>query len=98
MAERLSPAAAERLANASAEIAGLLALGELAELLDPDGTRGRWRVAGDLAARLSRFEAGAWPRIRAGYREPRDRLESLLAVIAASSLPRSRENIWRLLT
>lgn len=93
---RLAPAALERIESARAEIAALEALAELAELLDPDAAA-RWATAGAISERLARFEATAWPRIRVGHRAPRDRLEDLLARLAASALPRTQDNISRLL-
>lgn len=93
----LSPEASRRIEIAASEITALQALCELADLLHVDaGTR--WEVARVISARLARFEATAWPRIAAGYREPRDRLEKLLAAMAASkAVPRSPRRIFDLL-
>jgi hypothetical protein len=96
---RLSRSAIERLAALHREAAALHALGELAALLDRGPTRrGRWELAREIADRLRSFEDGAWQRIRRrGGREPRNRLEELLAGIACSKLPRTRDNLYKLL-
>ena len=94
---QLSDIACERLAVLDCEREALIALGQLADLLDPAGDSGRWTRAGMIAARLQRFESTSWPRIRRGHREPQGTVERLLSLIAASSLPRSRRKIWSLL-
>lgn len=91
--QRLSPAAAARLDRLSVEAAGLQALAELAALIGGQ----RWHVAGEIAGRLRRFEATSWPRLRAGARQPRNRIEVLLADMAASGLPRSQRKLFDLL-
>lgn len=83
-----------RLQRAEIEAQALRALGELAELEDC----GRWSAAGEIARKLATFEAsGAWRRIRLGSAEPSTRIETLLAAVAASDLPRSRRRIYDLL-
>ena len=94
---RLSQEAIARLAGARRTVDGIEALGELAQLLNPDSTRRRWAVAGDIAERLASFETAAFARIRRGGRSPRDRLEELLFAVAASALPRDRRNLFNLL-
>ena len=94
----LSPEARERLTAARRTIAALEALGELAQLLNPEGTRRRWAIAGDIAARLKHFEVVAFARICRGGRKPRDRIEELLFTVAASALPRDRRNLFNLLS
>ena len=71
---RLSELALSRIEAARIEAAALEALAALAELLDPAGDSGRWAVAGQISRRLSRFEAGAWDRIRRGGRAPKGSL------------------------
>lgn len=93
---RLSDDGQRRLEAAQTEAEALRALSELAVLLGVE-ERGRWWAAGELAARLQRFEAAAWPRIRRGGREPRNRAEALLAALCRSELPRSRDRIYKLL-
>jgi len=94
--KRLSDEGRARLAAARRTAAGIEAVAELAELLRDDAG-GRWHLAGELSRRLRRFENEAYKEIRTGYREPTDRLETLLAAVCASSLPRSRERLYRLL-
>lgn len=94
---RLSAAAVARISAAELEVTALRALSELAQILDREGVRSRWDIAGEVAARLSRFEAATWLRIRRGAREPRNHAEELLCAICRSGLPRSRERIYGLL-
>jgi len=93
----LSPAARRRLAGAWTEVHALAALDELARMIDPAGERGRWWAAGELAARLRRFESVAYRRITRGGRAPSGRLEALLLVILRSNLPTSRRRLFDLL-
>ena len=93
----LSETARARISCAWREIAALAALAELASLLDTDGARGRWWVAGELAARLSRFQGAAYHRIAAGHRPVQDRIEGLLLVVLRSNLPTSRRRLYDLL-
>jgi len=95
--QHLSAEGLRRLDTAHREVAALFALDELRPLLDPED-RGRYWCSRELAARLARFEATAWPRIRAGHREPRNRLEELLATVAGSDLPRSADRLFKLLS
>ena len=59
---------AERLLAIVALIQRDVAITRLVELLNPTGARSRWDLATELALRLARFEATAWPRIRDGHR------------------------------
>ena len=93
----LSAEAMRRIDACWREVHALAALAELAALLDPDGTLGRWHVAGELSARVRRFEAVGYRRIVKGGRSPQGRLEALLTAVCRSSLPRSRERIYALL-
>lgn len=89
---------ATRLAEALAMAGRDLAARQLAHTLDPTGSRSRWDTAGELADRLRRFEVTAWPRIRDGHRQPRDRIEqALAAMLRCSSCPRSRRRLYDLL-
>ena len=94
----LSEAALSRLETAQRTAAALLALGELAELLDPEDNRSRWEMAGELSQRLTRFESTAGRRITAGHRAPRDRLETLLSTIASDpGIGRTQRRLYELL-
>ena len=94
----LSDTARGRIDAAKAEVRALLALGTLANLLDPACERTRWSIASDIAARLRAFEIRAWPRIRSGGREPRDTLETLLgALLSSPRTPRDPRRLWDLL-
>ena len=93
----LPPRAQARLAQALAEVRRDLALADLVLLLDPDGRRSRWSVALEVEARLSRFEDTGWPRVRDGYRLPRDHVERCLTVILAADGPRSARRLVDLL-
>ena len=94
---RLSDEGRARLQAAEQGAAALRALDALAALIDPDGTRRRWATAGRLAAMLGRFEATAWRNIQRGIRSPRNEVEELLTTICASSLPRTRDRLHKLL-
>lgn len=81
------------------------ALRRAAELIDPDDELSTWAVSSRLAATLGRFEATAWPRIRAGARRPRDSLETVLvaalehdAEIPVSQRPRSARRLYDILS
>lgn len=86
----------ERIARARELAEGLEALGELVDLLG-EQARSRWDLAGELERRLARFESTSGRRIRAGHRAPRDHLETLLARIVATELPRSRRRLYALI-
>jgi hypothetical protein len=92
-AEALPAAARDRLAGAVLEADGRLAVIEVAALLDPNGSRARWAVAGDLATRLDRFASTAWGRIRAGARAPQGPIEEALGRILAAGGPRSQRRL-----
>jgi hypothetical protein len=84
-----------RLQRAEIEAAALRALSQLAELYSV----GPWHAAGRIAERLATFERSpTWRRIRLGSAEPSTRLETLLAAVAASDLPRSRRRLFDLLS
>lgn len=94
----LSEAGRARLGALQAEARALEALADLADLLDPEGTRTRWSLATDIAGRLRHFEQGASQRIRAGGREPRDCVERLLCALAnCPRFPRDPRRLWDLL-
>jgi hypothetical protein len=93
----LSRAARDRIDSAWAEVHGLAALAELSALVNPGGTLGRWAVAGELAARLRRFDGAAYARISQGYRAPHDRIEALMMAVLRASLPTSRRRLFDLL-
>ena len=93
----LSAEALRRIDAAWREVHALAALAELAGMLDPNGTRGRWAVAGELAARLRRFDGAAYARISQGYRAPHDRIEALMMAVLRASLPTSRRRLFDLL-
>ena len=96
MTAALSQDALKRLDVARRTAAGIEAVAELAELLRAD-EGGRWAVAGELSRRLELFERTTYQDIRRGCCEPTGRFETLLAAVCASSLPRSRERLYRLL-
>jgi len=73
------------------------ALAQLVAAMDPGDRLSTWARAQAIAARLARFEATAWPRIRAGYREPRDAAEESLAALCVADTPRSARRLWGLL-
>lgn len=94
----LSEIALSRLESAQTTVAGYEALDELAGMLDADGTRSRWDLAGEIARRLVRFDGPAARRILAGHRPPKDRLEVLLSrAVAVPSLPRTQRKIFDLI-
>ena len=97
IATGLSEEAHRRLDQAERLIDGLEALAEVNQLLSQDQPS-RWARADDIAARLHRFEATAWPRIKQGHRRPRGTLESLLSRLAScDALLRSERKIYDLL-
>ena len=96
MSERLSSQTAEAIATADRLLARDTALIELVAMLDPDGTRSAWAIAGDLAERLRRFQSTAWPRICNGAREPRNILETALAACCAAGCPRTQRKLYEL--
>ena len=92
--DTLPATTAERLHLAILAADRDLAIREAAALLDPTRRFSIWATAGALAARLDRFEATAWPRIRNGHRQPRDDLESALArILACPTCPRSQRRL-----
>ena len=93
----LSAEAMRRIDAAWREVHGLACLGELATLMDPDGTASKWAIAGDLGHRLRRFQATGYRRIAKGYRPPHDRVEGLLAAVLKAGLPTSQRNLYELL-
>lgn len=94
----LAAAALDRIQSARRLIAGLEALGELAALLRAERPRTAWELAGEIASARRAFErSGAWPRIRDGHREPRDRHEELLAAIVQARLPDTQRWLYPLL-
>ena len=78
-ANELPELTAERLRDALALTARDLAVRRLAGLLDPEGRRSCWWIAGEVERLLRRFEGTAWPRIRAGHRQPRGALPWLIS-------------------
>lgn len=88
--DRLSAEAGRRIAAAEAQVAALRALSDLAGLLDLDGTRSRWDVAGELERLLKRHETR-------GSRSLGPTLNGLLTAYSRSSLPRDQRQIFDLL-
>jgi len=56
------------------------ALSRLVAMYDPQGRQSTDRLSRDISARLARFQ-GAYQRIDAGHREPRNPEESALATV-----------------
>jgi hypothetical protein len=92
---RVSAQTAAALRQAQALIARDEALTEVVALLDPDGDRSIWGVAGDVQI-ARQLLARAMPRILAGAREPTP-LEQALMVAEQAGLPASRRRVWDLL-
>jgi len=90
---RLSALAIQRLEALHHEVAGLQALADLAQVLDPGRKLGRWQLAGRLSAHLARFESTSWPRIHRGGREPRGPAEAAMVRIMAANLPMSQRRL-----
>ena len=93
----LAPSTAARLLEAAALVARDLALRDLVELIDPDGTRSRWALACDVESRLAAFERTGWPRWRYSDRQPPDRVDRLLLSILRADPPRSARRLVDLL-
>ena len=87
----------QAVAQAEALLARDGALAQLVAAMDPGERLSTWARAQTIAARLSRFEGTAWPRIRAGYREPRDGAEEALCALCVADCPRSPRRLWGLL-
>ncbi|MCU0833696.1 MAG: hypothetical protein MUC77_04560 [Chromatiaceae bacterium] len=86
----LSAEGRARLAAAEAQVAGLRALGELAELIAAPSA---WTAAAEIARQIRRYES-----LRLARRPPRSRLEELLGAIAAAELPRTQRRLFALLS
>jgi hypothetical protein len=97
LAARLSALAIQRLEAAHLGAAGLEALAELAQVLDPGRRLTTWALAQAIEAHLERFSSAAYPRISRGGREPRNHAERAMALYLAAGLPRSDRRIWDLL-
>ena len=85
------------VAQAEALLARDAALAQLVAAIDPEDRASTWNRAQNIAARLGRFEATAWPRIRAGHRQPRDTIEEALRALCVADTPRSPRRLWGLL-
>ena len=85
------------VAQAEALLARDAALAQLVAAIDPSDQASTWNRARTIAARLGRFEATAWPRIRAGHRQPRDTIEEALRALCVADTPRSPRRLWSLL-
>jgi hypothetical protein len=85
------------VAQAEALLRRDAALAQLVAAMDPEDRASTWNRARTIAARLGRFEATAWPRIRAGHRQPRDSTEEALCALCLADTPRSPRRLWGLL-
>lgn len=92
VSESLTTQAREAIAKAEALASRDRALAELLELMPDTGSL--WSLSGDISARLRRIKATAWPRIAAGYREPRDAMERALVAILNAGGPCSRRRLY----
>lgn len=73
------------------------ALLALVDALDPDRTRSVWSLAGQISARLQRFESGGYRRIAAGHREPQGALEAALMACCGGCCPQSQRKLLPIL-
>ena len=69
----------------------------LNDLLELHVETSLWQLAGDISVRLRRFQGAGYPRIKAGYRKPRNTLETALTAILKAGGPCSRRRLYRVL-